>query len=201
MTIRTQQLEVACVLPPIFEAASPCISGLGSELRSGVDVVNVQCSVIIEPAANALATQGFNQGKFAFPVLRVLVDGGSILIPISLLAFVGAITNVARFAAILTRAVTLPAVRQVALLAAIFTRTLAKSICVHLFRLPAACADDRDGLLSHGINIAQEPKYFDIACRRISDALRQPDMFIEKPKPIKPASEASLFDPVPVASE
>jgi site-specific DNA-methyltransferase (adenine-specific) len=32
-----------------------------------------------------------------------------------------------------------------------------------------------------GIEI--EPKYFDIACRRISDALKQPDMFIEKPKP------------------
>lgn len=34
-----------------------------------------------------------------------------------------------------------------------------------------------------GIEI--EPKYFDIACRRISEALKQPDMFIEKPKPIK----------------
>lgn len=32
-----------------------------------------------------------------------------------------------------------------------------------------------------GIEI-HEP-YFDIACRRISDALKQPDMFIEKPKP------------------
>jgi site-specific DNA-methyltransferase (adenine-specific) len=31
-----------------------------------------------------------------------------------------------------------------------------------------------------GIEI--EPKYFDIACRRISEALKQPDMFIEKPK-------------------
>ena len=34
-----------------------------------------------------------------------------------------------------------------------------------------------------GIEI--EPKYFDIACRRISDALKQPDFFIEKPKPLK----------------
>jgi DNA modification methylase len=32
-----------------------------------------------------------------------------------------------------------------------------------------------------GIEI--EPKYFDIACRRISEALKQPDMFIERPKP------------------
>jgi site-specific DNA-methyltransferase (adenine-specific) len=35
------------------------------------------------------------------------------------------------------------------------------------------------------IGIEIEPKYFDIACRRISDALKQPDMFIEKPKPAK----------------
>lgn len=33
------------------------------------------------------------------------------------------------------------------------------------------------------IGVEIEPKYFDIACRRISDALKQPDMFIEKPKP------------------
>lgn len=34
-----------------------------------------------------------------------------------------------------------------------------------------------------GIEIEQE--YFDIACRRISEALKQPDMFIEQPKPAK----------------
>jgi site-specific DNA-methyltransferase (adenine-specific) len=33
--------------------------------------------------------------------------------------------------------------------------------------------------------IELEPKYFDIACRRISDALKQPDFFIEKPKPLR----------------
>lgn len=30
--------------------------------------------------------------------------------------------------------------------------------------------------------IELEPKYFDIACRRISEALKQPDMFIQQPK-------------------
>ncbi len=33
------------------------------------------------------------------------------------------------------------------------------------------------------IGIEIEPKYFDIACRRIEAALLQPDMFIEQPKP------------------
>ncbi len=35
------------------------------------------------------------------------------------------------------------------------------------------------------IGIEIEPKYFDIACKRISDALKQPDLFIEQPKPMK----------------
>jgi DNA modification methylase len=35
------------------------------------------------------------------------------------------------------------------------------------------------------IGIEIDEKYFTIACRRIGEALRQPDMFIEKPKPIK----------------
>lgn len=35
------------------------------------------------------------------------------------------------------------------------------------------------------IGIEREPAYFDIACRRISDALSRPDLFIEKPAPAK----------------
>lgn len=35
------------------------------------------------------------------------------------------------------------------------------------------------------IGIEIEPRYFDIACKRISDALKQPDMFVEPPKPAK----------------
>jgi DNA modification methylase len=36
----------------------------------------------------------------------------------------------------------------------------------------------------HFTGIEREPKYFDIARRRISDALKSPDLFIEQPKPI-----------------
>jgi site-specific DNA-methyltransferase (adenine-specific) len=43
------------------------------------------------------------------------------------------------------------------------------------------------------IGIEIEPKYFDIACRRISEALKQPDMFIEKPKPATQVSFAELW--------
>lgn len=40
------------------------------------------------------------------------------------------------------------------------------------------------------IGIEIEPKYFDIACRRIEAAYKQPDLFIERPKP--PTQEALL---------
>lgn len=35
------------------------------------------------------------------------------------------------------------------------------------------------------IGIEIEPRYYEIALRRVSEALRQPDLFIEKPKPAK----------------
>lgn len=38
------------------------------------------------------------------------------------------------------------------------------------------------------IGIEQDQKWFDLACRRISDALKQPDFFVEKPKPPKQES-------------
>ena len=40
------------------------------------------------------------------------------------------------------------------------------------------------------IGIELDPKYFDIACRRIEDAYKQPDMFIEPPA--KPVQEAMI---------
>jgi site-specific DNA-methyltransferase (adenine-specific) len=42
-----------------------------------------------------------------------------------------------------------------------------------------------------GIEI--EPKYFDIACRRIGEAVKQPDMFIEPPTP--PVQTTFEYDP------
>ena len=36
-----------------------------------------------------------------------------------------------------------------------------------------------------GIGIELDPDYFDIACRRVEEAYRQPDMFVAPPKPAK----------------
>jgi DNA modification methylase len=42
----------------------------------------------------------------------------------------------------------------------------------------------------HGIGIELDPGYFDIACRRVEQAYRQPDLFI--PQPAKPTQEVLL---------
>jgi site-specific DNA-methyltransferase (adenine-specific)/modification methylase len=43
----------------------------------------------------------------------------------------------------------------------------------------------------HGIGIELDPDYFDIACRRVDEAARQPDLFIA-PKPEAPKQESLL---------
>lgn len=42
------------------------------------------------------------------------------------------------------------------------------------------------------IGIEREPKYFDIACRRIADAYKQPDLFIQRPEAPKQVQEVLL---------
>lgn len=43
----------------------------------------------------------------------------------------------------------------------------------------------------HGIGIELDPDYFDIACRRVEEATRQPDLFVE---PAAPAPQQEGFD-------
>jgi DNA modification methylase len=74
-------------------------------------------------------------------------------------------------------------------------------------QLPKGCSTILDPFMGSGttgvaavklgkrfIGIEVEPKYFDIACRRIAEATKQTDLFIEKPRPVK---QATLFEPTP----
>jgi DNA modification methylase len=45
------------------------------------------------------------------------------------------------------------------------------------------------------IGIEIDPKYFDIACRRIEAATKQPDLFIEQPKPMKQLDLVEVLEP------
>jgi site-specific DNA-methyltransferase (adenine-specific) len=71
-------------------------------------------------------------------------------------------------------------------------------MCWCIEQLPIACNRVLDPFMGSGttgvaavrmgrkfIGIEIEPKYFEIACRRISEATKQTDLFIEKPKPAK----------------
>lgn len=44
----------------------------------------------------------------------------------------------------------------------------------------------------HGIGIEIDPDYFDIACKRVEEAVRQPDMFVDAKPQQKPEQEALL---------
>lgn len=49
--------------------------------------------------------------------------------------------------------------------------------------------------VKHGrgfVGIEQNERWFDLSCKRISDALKQGDMFVQRPKPAK---QESMFDP------
>lgn len=43
----------------------------------------------------------------------------------------------------------------------------------------------------HGTGIEIDPEYFEIACRRVDEATRQPDMFVQQPAP---AATQEAFD-------
>ena len=75
-----------------------------------------------------------------------------------------------------------------------------------LGHLPAAAATVCDPFMGSGttgvacakrglrfIGIEREPEYFDIACRRIEAAYKQPDMFIEQGRREKPQAPPDMF--------
>lgn len=193
MAIRTQQLQVSIVGGPIFKSALPGVTGLGLDLTARVNVINVKCAEVVKSATDAFTTERFNEIKLSAPVSWMLVNGRTMFVPIRLLTCGRAVSNIARLAALFTLSVSVPTVCKVALLATIFTSSLTKAIGMHFDGLAAAGADNGYGRCSHTDNIVldkENTKYFDIAVRRISDALKQPDLFIEKPKP--PKQEAMI---------
>lgn len=194
MAVSTQQTQVAVVRFPILEAATPCPAGLGAHLGRGIDVVDVDGSRVIKPALDTLAPQCRNQFKLLPPIARVLVDGPAIAVPVStptLCAAKSLLLAGARLAALLALAIAPPTRRQIAGLAAIFAGSVFKSIRVHRRDVAAVCTGDfhRGGtFLSHAQYIARWVRhlYFDIACQRIEEATRQPDMFVERsPDPVQ----------------
>ena len=187
MTICAQQLQVAGVGFPIFETPglrAPCLE---PQFCRRVDVVNVEGAEVVEAASAARRAKLLNQSDLLRPPFGLLVQACAVLVAERLLAFQRAIAHFARFSTLLAAATAGPAMGKVARLATVLSGTVAQSVGVNLGWLIAACANDRGGCGSHACMITKycdfyKPRYFDIACRRIEEAYRQPRLFAE-PRP------------------
>lgn len=181
MTICAQQPKVSDVRIPISEPTTPRPARLKLlDLSLAVDVVNVERAEVVKPARDALASERLDNGELSFPVSRRFVNASAVLVPVRSAAVGRAETVPTLFAAIRARLVRAPSRRQVALLPAIMARAFGKPRGVHLVGLAAVGAVGGNRWFSHAVKVAhdrREPKYFDIACKRIDEAYRQPRLF------------------------
>jgi DNA modification methylase len=49
--------------------------------------------------------------------------------------------------------------------------------------VPYGISQKSNGLRRLGTGIELDPEYFDIACKRVDESTRQPDLFVEPPTP------------------
>ena len=175
MAIRAKQSKVPAIGCPILESARPIITAvLWLDLLLWVDMVNIKSAVIIKPALGAFTAKFFNQRQLSFPIARALIEAMAVFIPIRLETRFGTKAIGTFLSALLALARFRPSVCEVARLIAVFARSVAKSVSVHLTLFPAMSALNRFRRSSHVISIAQ---YFDIACERITNAQRQERLF------------------------
>jgi len=196
MTVGAQNSQVSLVGLPVFVAARPSVlAAFGADLRARVNVVNVQRPNVRKAAAYALASEAGEQLQFLAPIVRVLCCAVSV--PPSLLALRCAELSAAFSAALATIPGAAPSRRKITRLAAIFARPVFDSVSVHQGGRAAMLTGNFDFWASHAASLSKfvcfaSPGYFDIACRRIEEAWKQPRLFSE-PK-AKPQPAPGLFD-------
>lgn len=193
MAISTQQLNTVGIFCPVFKSPTPSVPGFMTGFGFRVDVIDVERSVIIKPAVTTLPAKFLHEFKLALPIAWVLVNCCAILVPESLLAFWRTKLSRAFAAALSALSGAAPSGRKVTSLAAIFAGAVLDAIDVHLKRLFAVLAMARNTCFFHGSIIAKcnnisNSRYFDIACKRIEAAYKQPRLFQEPaPKPVQGA--------------
>jgi hypothetical protein len=181
VTVGAEQPQVASVGFPIAQAIIP---GSRSPLfQAAVDVVNVENAKVGLPALNARPAKLRNERQLPAPVARVLVPLVRMDRPVGVATGNRAKAMLAGLPALLARLAALPSRSKIAGLAAVFSGAISQAVEMSFKRLGALRAGDFGGALFHGRSIAQtavQPKYFDIACKRIEDAQRQGDFFVER---------------------
>lgn len=182
MAIRAKQSQVASVRSPIAEAIIPhtCPAFI-PQLFRGVDVVNVENAIIVLATHNAASPKAFNQRQFSTPITRVLVRLKAMFVPMVFATLLGAKPMFAFKSTSLTSRLSFPSSGQIASLSAVFASPVFEAIEMHFKLLLAVGASHCDRCLFHYRNILHRAAKvkFDIACKRIEDAQRQGDLFIE----------------------
>lgn len=196
VAIGTKQPQVAFVGFPVLEAVKP-IPGAFSffELFFSVNVVNVKNAMVFNSTFNAFTAKCSDQGKLFLPVFWVLVGCKAVFVPVVGSARVAAKPIFTLFAAIFTGLVFPPSVGQVASTTAKLAGSIFKPVSVNLELLGAVFAALRNlCVLSHlyllNTFCNYTPKYFDIACQRIEQAVAQGQLFAPE---IKQPTQESLL--------
>jgi len=203
MTVSAQKAQIAFVRLPILKSPQPIpYPILWSDFSCCINVVNFKNAKIVNTAFAALCTKFIYEGNFSCPKFGLFMLFKGVFIPVILPASISAKAllfanyfRVAIFAAIGF----LPPILQVTGLRAVKAVTLINSILMDFIRNIAFFAIHFNFWFSH-LNIISfyrhlvKPKYFDIACKRIETAYKQPRLFDDKPQP--KAVQASIFDEV-----
>jgi len=184
MAISAKKFKVPGIRLPITEAPAPSVSGLRPYLGRWVDVVDVKRPHVGEAALSALATERFDQRQLTAPIARMPVRFGTMKVPVVLLASRCAELGRALCAALLAGSRAAPSGFQVAGSPAVFPGPVSEPVGVHLGLRSAVSACDLYWVCSHAPTLSTyavnaRPRYFDIACRRIEEASKQADLFIE----------------------
>jgi hypothetical protein len=192
VTICTKQSQVAFVGFPILKAVRPVACFLSfKQLFFSVNMVYVKNAMVTDAATNALAAKLVNKSKFLFPVFRVLVGRKAVFVPIVGAARISAKSVGAFFAAIFAWLLAAPSMRQIAGLTAKLASAIFESIRMNLKLFGAVFAALCYLCFFSHLHILNtlgnyKPKYFDIACQRIEQAVAQGQLFEpEQPKQVQ----------------
>lgn len=180
VAVGTQQPQIPLVRLPIAQAVIP--SARTTLLERPVDVVDIQHAIIGFTATDARAAKLFDERNFPAPVARVLVPFVGVDRPVLVAAGIVAKAEVTRLAALLATIGSTPSRSEIAVAPAVFSGAIPQSVKVGFKRLAAVAASYLNSAFFHARNIARNTrrtKYFDIACKRIEDAQRQGDMFVD----------------------
>ena len=198
MAIRTQQFKIPLVGVPVFEAAAHDIVSVGGTVfQGGIDVMNIEHPVVIIPAGPTCPSKLSDNLSFPLPLpalLCLFVIGMIVVGPLAVWRAIAGGTSLSALAAFTVMG---PAMGEVACLTAILPSAVSDAIRMHWHRLSAVRTLDGNRLGSHDLSISQyigarHSRYFDIACKRIEEAYRQPRLFDDKG--IDPSTQLTMFD-------